>query len=143
MRRFPRRVSMAFAALWSCLVPGASAADILVIANPSVKISAISSEDLKGVFLQTRTVLGDGSHVEPVLLTSGTVHQAFTRQYVGKTEVALETYYRSLVFTGKALMPRMLRSEEQVLEYVAKTKGAVGYVGTGVTPAGVRVLDVR
>ena len=143
MKSSQRRLSMACAALWSCFAARATAADIRVVANPSVKVSAISSEDLKGVFLQTRTVLGDGCHVEPVLLTSGTVHQAFIRQYVGKTEVALETYYRSLVFSGKALMPRMLRSEEQVLEYVGKTKGAVGYVGAGVTPAGVKVLDVR
>ena len=43
------------------------AADIKVIANPSVKASEMSVDELKGVFLATKTSLSDGSHVEPVL----------------------------------------------------------------------------
>lgn len=136
-------LSVAAAALWICLSAVALGSDLRVIANPSVKVSVVSSEDLRGVFLATRTVLPDGSHVEPVLLKSGAVHETFVRQYVGKSNSALETYYRSLVFTGKALMPKSLGSEEQVVGYVAKTKGAIGYVSAGAPISGVKVLDVR
>ena len=139
----PRSCFYLAAALGSCLTAAALAADFRVIANPSVKVSVVSCEELKGVFLETRTALADGSHVEPVLLKSGVVHETFVRQYVGKSNSALETYYRSLVFTGKALMPKSLGSEEQVVEYVAKTKGAVGYVSADTPISGVKVLDVR
>lgn len=142
--RFPsNHASLQLAALLACLNAGALAADIRVIANPSVKVSALSSEELRNVFLETRTSLADGSHVEPVLLKAGALHRAFVRQYVGKSDAALETYYRSLVFTGKALMPKALGTEEQVVEYVSKTKGAVGYVSAGTALAGVKTLDVR
>src|SRR5262245_23242644 len=105
----------------------AGAAEFKVVANPSVKASEITLDDLKGVFLATRTSLPDGSQVEPVLVKSGPAHEALLKD-LGKTEAALSTYYRSLVFTGKASMPKSLESDAAVVAYVAKTKGAIGYV---------------
>src|SRR6266542_3029048 len=134
-----------------CLIAGimfgtsitAWAADIKVIANPSVGASSISVDELKGVFLATKTSLSDGSHVEPVLEKGGTTYEGFVKEYLGKTDAALQTYYRSLVFTGKASMPKMLGSDAEVVAYVAKTKGAIGYVSGGAVAAGVKVLEVR
>ena len=117
--------------------------DIKVIANPSVAASSVQPDELKGVFLMTKTSLSDGSHVEPVLAKGGAVHEAFVQQYLGKTDSALQTYYRSLVFTGKGSMPKTLGSEAEVAAYVAKTKGAIGYVSSGANTAGVKVLEVK
>jgi hypothetical protein len=119
------------------------AADIKVIANPSVGASSVSTEELKGVFLATKTSLSDGSHVEPVLEKGGPTHEAFVKEYLGKTDAALQTYYRGLVFTGKASMPKTVASDAEVVAYVAKTKGAVGYVSAGAGTAGVKTLEVK
>jgi hypothetical protein len=119
------------------------AADIKVIANSSVGASSVSSDELKGVFLATKSSLSDGSHVEPVLLKSGAVHEAFLKDYVGKTDSALETYYRSLVFTGKGSMPKAFASDAEVVAFVEKTKGAIGYVASGTSPGGAKVLEVK
>jgi hypothetical protein len=128
----------------ACLCAGsASASDIKIIANPSVGVSTVSVDDLKGVFLATKTSLGDGSHVEPVLEKSGAAHEAFLKDYVGKTESALETYYRSLVFTGKASMPKTVASDAEAVAYVAKTRGAIGYVSAGASTAGVKTLEMK
>ena len=121
----------------------AHAADFKIIANSGVGASAVSADDLKAVFLATKTSLGDGSHVEPVLEKGGAVHEAFLKEYLGKTDAALQTYYRSLVFTGKASMPKTLGSDSEVIAYVAKTKGAIGYVGAGASLAGVKTLEVK
>jgi len=121
----------------------ASAGEVKVIANASVTVSSISTDELRGVFLATKTSLSDGGHVEPVLEKSGATHEAFVKEYLGKTDAALQTYYRSLVFTGKASMPKELGSEAEVLAYVAKTKGAIGYVSASGSTAGVKVLAVQ
>src|SRR5690349_24259271 len=99
-------------ALWNTPMP-AAAADIKVIANTSVSVSAISSKDLRSVFLETKTLLADGTHVVPVLLRSSAVHEKFVRQFIGKTDAGLEMYYRSLVFTGKGLIPKTLGSDAE------------------------------
>jgi hypothetical protein len=125
------------------LVPEPSGADppIKVIAHSSVQVSHVSSEELKGVFLATRTSLADG-HVVPVLLRGGVVHAAFVRQHTGKTTAALENYYRSLVFTGKGSMPKMLSSDAEMVAYVKLTRGAIGYVGAESSTGGVKILEV-
>jgi len=121
----------------------APAADIKVIANPSVGASSVSADELKGVFLVTKSSLSDGSHVEPVLLKSGPVHEAFLKDYVGRSDSALETYYRSLVFTGKGSMPKAFATDTEVVAYVEKTKGAIGYVGSATSTTSAKVLEVK
>ncbi len=119
----------------------ARAADLKVIANPSVGASSISADELKGVFLGTKTSLSDGSRVEPVLEKGGPTHDAFVKEYLGKTDAALQTYYRSLVFTGKGSMPKTLGADSDVVADVARTKGAIGYVSTGASTDGVKTYD--
>lgn len=141
MRRTTKSILLLLAV--ACVGAGALAADIRVIANPSVRVSSLSSGALKALFLESRVSLPDGSHVEPVLLKAGSLHEDFARKYIGKNGMALEVYYRSLVFTGKALMPKTVNTEQQVVDYVARTRGAVGYVSAKAPLAGVNVLDVR
>ncbi len=117
--------------------------DVKVIANSSVAVAEISSDELKRVFLGTKTSLADGSRVEPVLEKGGAAHSVFLKEYLGKTEDALSTYYRSLVFTGKGSMPKVLASDAEVAAYVAKTKGAIGYVSAGAVAPGTKTLEVK
>jgi hypothetical protein len=119
------------------------AGDIIVIANPSVNATSVTGEELKSIFLLTKTALSDGSHVEPVLLKSGAAHETFLKEHLGKTDAALGAYYRSLVFTGKASMPKTLASDAEVVAYVAKTKGAIAYVHAGAPVDGVKTLSVK
>jgi ABC-type phosphate transport system substrate-binding protein len=118
------------------------AADIKVIANPDVKVTQVSTDELKRIFLATDTSI-EGGHVVPVFGKAGATHEAFLRQYLGKTDAALSTYYRSLVFTGKAFMPKMLGSDAEVAAYVAKTKGAIGYVDAGASAPGAKEIAIR
>lgn len=120
-----------------------AAAEVKIIANADLGLSSISADELKGVFLASKTSLSDGSRVQPVLEKGGAVHEAFVKEYLGKSDAALQTYYRSLVFTGKGSMPKTLGSDADVIAYVAKTKGAIGYISAGASASGVKTLEVR
>ena len=123
-------------------VSGESLADnVKVIANSSVKADASSAADLRRVFLEERIALADGSHVEPVLEKGGPVHAAFL-EYLGVSEDDLQTYYRTLVFTGKGSMPKELGSDAEVIAYVARTRGAIGYVSSVASLVGVKTLAI-
>jgi ABC-type phosphate transport system substrate-binding protein len=131
------------AALLIVSVPVLQGADFKVIANSSVGASEASADDLKAVFLGTKSSLGDGSRVTPVLEKGGTAHDAFLSKCIGKTDSALTAYYRSLVFTGKGSMPKTLASDAEVAEYVSKTKGAIGYVSASAATPGVKTVEVK
>lgn len=117
-------------------------AQVKVIANHSVRADTITLAELRSVFLEERRSLSDGSHVEPVLTRDGSAHEAFLKEYLGKTDDALQNYYRTLVFTGTGLMPKILHSDLEVISYVSKTRGAIGYVDGGAEVGDLKVLTI-
>jgi len=133
---------LAVAGLTVLLSANALAGNVRIIANPSVRAEAISASEVKSVFLEERNSLRDGTHVEPVLSKGGPAHAAFLRDYLGQNDDILQNYYRTLLFTGKGSMPKVLHSDEEVVAYVARTRGAIGYVSSTVTLDGVKTLAV-
>jgi len=125
----------------SCAV--AKAQDVVVIVNNGVKATGASSDDIRSVFSGDKSSLGDGSHVTPVTLKAGPDHEAFLKTYVGKSDAAYRTAWRSLVFTGQGSMPKSFDSESAMVDYVAATPGAIGYVGKGTEHDKVKTLAIK
>jgi hypothetical protein len=118
------------------------AADVQVIANPGIAVAAISSDDVKQIFLGDKTTIG-GAAVEPVLAQSGATHELFLKTFVGKSDQALRTHFKSLVFTGKGSMPKAFASDAEIVRYVAATRGAIGYVSSGAEMTGVKRIAIK
>ena len=138
-----KHVKTFFAAAGWTILLGASAVagDVKVIANPSVKVESISARELKSLYLGEKSSI-HGTRVEPVIERRGPAHEAFLRDYLGQTDDELQKYYEALVFTGRGSMPKTVSSDAEVVAYVAKTRGAIGYVGTGASVEGVRTLAI-
>jgi ABC-type phosphate transport system substrate-binding protein len=117
-------------------------AQVIVIANPSVKASEVSKNDLKDVFTGASTSLG-GANVVPILLKAGTAHEEFLQAYIGKNDTAYRAGWRSLVFSGQGTMPKSLDTDSAVVEFVAHNAGAVGYIGRATLHEGVKVLTIK
>jgi ABC-type phosphate transport system substrate-binding protein len=117
-------------------------AQVIVIANPNVKATEVSKNDLKDVFTGASTSLG-GSSVVPILLKAGTAHEEFLQAYIGKNDTAYRAGWRSLVFSGQASMPKSLDGDAAVVEFVAHNAGAIGYIGKASAHEGVKVLVVK
>lgn len=120
----------------------AGATDVKVIANSSIRTDTISSSEIKRIFLLEANSLGDGTHVEPVLRRSGSAHEAFLKEFLDTDDNTLHVYYGTLVFTGKAAMPKELDSDADIVKYVARTKGAIGYVSADTVAWGVKTLAI-
>jgi hypothetical protein len=130
-----------FGVVLSCAV--AKAQDVMIVVNSGVKATAASSDDIRGVFTGDKSSLGDGSHVTPVTLKGGEAHEAFLKAYVGKSDAAYRTAWRSLVFTGQGAMPKTFDTETALVDYVAATPGAIGYVGKGTEHDKVKTLAIK
>jgi hypothetical protein len=106
----------------------ASAQDIALVANKGVQIFGIKDADLRAIFMGSKTRFSDGSHAVPVMLKGGPVHEVFLQNHLGESPADFQAQWRKAVFTGQGAMPRSFDSESAVIEYVAATPGAVGYV---------------
>ena len=129
----------AFAQLGTVMVR----AQAVVIANPNVKATSVSKNELRDIFSGVASSFADGSHAIPVLLKQGAVHDDFLSTYVGKNDTAFRASWRNLVFSGQASMPKNLDSEASMVDYVAHNPNAVGYIGKATPHDGVKILTVR
>lgn len=126
-----------------CVAMISSASAQTIVANPAVKGSEISKTDLRDIFSGSSSTFKDGSHAVPVTLKTGAIHEEFLKTYVGKTDSGFRAAWRMLVFTGQGSMPKTLDSDAQVIEYVASTPGAIGYVARASASDKVKILAVR
>jgi ABC-type phosphate transport system substrate-binding protein len=121
----------------------ATGAQVVVIANPGVAATDVSKAELRDIFTGASSSLKDGRQVTPVLLKQGAVNDNFLDLYVGKSDSAFRASWRSILFSGQGMMPKTLDSDQAVVEYVAHTAGAIGYIGKATAHDGVKILVVR
>lgn len=108
--------------------PTARAQDIVLVANKSVQVSALNDADLRAIFTGEKTRFADGSRALPVTLKGGAAHEVFLRKHLGETPDEFRAQWRKAVFTGQGAMPKTFDSEAALIQYVATTPGALGYV---------------
>jgi hypothetical protein len=138
-----KRFSLPFLTIVAAALFAGHAEAQLIIANPGFKASDIAKGELKEVFTGVVTSLKDGSHVTPVILKASPTQDEFLLAYIGKADAAFRATWRNLVFSGEATMPKQMESDAAMVEYVAHTPGAVGYIANSSPHDGVKVLAVK
>ena len=118
-------------------------AQVAVIANPNVAAASVSRDGLRDAFTGVSSSLRGGAQVTPVLSKQGAAHNEFLSLYIGKSDSAFRAGWRSILFSGQGVMPKSLDSDAAVVEYVAHTPGAIGYIGRTASHDGVKILVVR
>lgn len=140
------RIRTAFLTLTIALATcgAARAQDFMVIVNEANPSRGISSTELGRVFQKQATRWANGLTTEPVDLAEGTVvRDRFSRFVFGRSTGQLKSWWQSRVFSGAAVPPAELASESEVVDFVQRNGGAIGYVSLGTPlPAGVKRLQV-
>jgi ABC-type phosphate transport system substrate-binding protein len=140
----PRRlVALAVLAAAALASSPTWAAEYVVIANGAAPGAAVSVVDLKAMFLGDKTTWGNGAAVKIVVLEDGAAHKAFLQEVLGKTPAQFDSYWKKLVFTGKAGAPKSFADPVALAAYVAKEPGAIGYVPAGTPVASAKTMKVE
>ena len=48
-----------------------------------------------------------------------------------------------MLFTGKGRSPKSVKTEQEMLQYIAETEGAIGYVGKSTAAKNVNAISVN
>lgn len=115
-----------------------------VIVNPRNATTTIDRKFLADAFLKKLTRWNDLEMIRPVDLRSDDrVRQAFSHGVLKRSPAAVKYYWQQQVFSGRDVPPPELQSDDDVVEYVLRYPGAVGYVSPKATLNGTRVLTVK
>jgi ABC-type phosphate transport system substrate-binding protein len=135
--------SIAAFLLLLCLT-GAQAAE-KTIANANVAETAIAAKDLKSIYLGKESKWADGSRVVIVILGESELSDAYLKTAAGMSYGQFDKYWKKQVFTGKGKMPDKFDTEAELIAFMAKTPGAIGYVSEEAAKdaAGIKTLTVE
>ena len=100
----------------------------VIVSSHARDVPAIDPGMLRNIYLKKIFVDPQGHAYIPVNLPPDSkLRQAFSRTAIGMSELRLQNYWNQQYFQGVS-PPYVLGSEAAVVEFVAKTPGAIGYV---------------
>jgi ABC-type phosphate transport system substrate-binding protein len=130
----------------SCMLSAAAARaeGIKVIVNPGVPGNSIKRDVLAGIFLKKLTRWGDGQPISVVEQSMGArVRASFCQEVLRETPQAVQAYWTQQMFASRLVHPPVKPSDQDVVAFVASTKGAIGYVSAEADVGGaVKTLRV-
>jgi ABC-type phosphate transport system substrate-binding protein len=118
--------------------------EFVLIANSHRPETALSRDEVSRIFLHKDLVWPLGGDVRPVDQSDDLpVRERFSEGVHGRPVQAIQRYWLQQVFAGRGTPPPALQSDAEVLDYVARTAGAIGYVSGGIKLPGVKILRLR
>jgi ABC-type phosphate transport system substrate-binding protein len=118
--------------------------DFRVIVHPDNPNTNLSREALTEYFLKRTTRWGDGETIHPVDQRSDSfVRRRFSETVLERSVAAVKSYWQQRIFSGRELPPPELESDDAVVSYVMKHRGAVGYVSGAAKLAQAKPVQVQ
>ena len=118
-------------------------AEEIVIVKAGHSSTEIPRRRLKKLLLGKSRKWPSGEKVILAVLTHGPTHEHFIKKHARKTPKQFTNYWRKLVFSGKGKMPKSFSSETELIKFVARTPGALGYIDSATPRDGVTALSVN
>jgi hypothetical protein len=129
-------ISLALSALLALAGAASAAGEVVVIANPGL---ALGPGDIIEVFLGDKRFAGD---VKLVPVDNASAQEQFLARYLKLDPDKYSTAWIKKSFRDGVNAPAVKATDAEVVDFVRKTKGAVGYVKGGARD-GVKVVDAK
>jgi hypothetical protein len=117
-----------------------------VIVHPHNAATSVERTFLADAFLKKVASWSSGEVLHPVDLSpSSPVRRSFSDEVLHRSVADVKGYWQQRIFSGRDVPPPEFDTDEDVIKYVLKYEGAVGYVSGNVhfDADGPRVVAVR
>ncbi|GGX98350.1 hypothetical protein GCM10007160_27350 [Litchfieldella qijiaojingensis] len=146
-RGHPWTVFAILVSVWLVTLPrlaGASESDLLLVVHPSVQTPSISRDTARAIFAMRQRTWPNGQAIHVVVLPNRyPMHERFTKELLGVYPHQLQLSWDRLVFSGTGQAPEQVETPDDMLERIATTPGAVGYIERGYLDERVHVLPME
>ncbi len=113
---------------------------VALVAHKAVSNTALSSREAAEIYRMEHNKWDDGSLVVIVDLATKSDVKAQFYNFINAKERELKNVWMRFILSGEGRAPTVARSEQEMVDLVANTEGAVGYVGAGFVTDQVKVL---
>lgn len=116
-----------------------------IIVNKSNPIESINKSKLRNIFIGN-TITWQNSI--PVQIADypldSELRENFSNRYLSLSARKISVLWVKVSLSWKSLPPKILRDESEVVDYVSKNQGAIGYIDSKIKiPSDVKVLQIK
>jgi ABC-type phosphate transport system substrate-binding protein len=102
---------------------------VTVLIHHEVTTNELTSAQLRRIFSMRQTVWPNGMSIAVfVLPTENPAHQVFCKEILKMFPYQVERIWNKLVYSGMGVKPIEVESEQQMLQKIKDTPGAIGYL---------------
>ncbi|MCH9697155.1 MAG: substrate-binding domain-containing protein [Gammaproteobacteria bacterium] len=117
---------------------------VLPVVNSDNKQTEISRNGLSAIFKMRLTLWNDGTPVTVYVLPDDhQLHREFSKKILHVFPHQLRRIWNNAVFSGSGQAPIVLNSQEEMIDKVANTPGAIGFVSTNNLTENIKILQVQ
>jgi len=101
----------------------------------------LSKNKLRAIFAMRTAHWADGSPIHVfVLEDDNTLHATFCKDILGMYPYQLRRIWDRQVFSGTGVAPITVKTEQEMVERVSQTHGAIGYIHSEILTSSVKTI---
>lgn len=118
-------------------------ADLVTIVHPDVSADSVAPTTLERMYLGKTKKWQDGTKVVPVTLKAQGALHTYIHSHFKQSPSQFSTYWKRRIFSGRGSPPRAFKHIPDVVEFVARTPGAIGFIPEESMDEAVKLIEVH
>lgn len=136
-------VALAAILLAAVLPPVFAQTGFKVIVHKDNPVTSLSKDDFSNMLLKKKTRWDHGAPVSPADLDAkSTVRADMSKDVHGRSVSSIKNFWQRQIFSGREVPPPEMPSDADMVSFVARDSGAIGYVSPGALLSGVKVITI-
>ncbi|GAB4255752.1 MAG: hypothetical protein Kow0065_04000 [Methylomicrobium sp.] len=117
---------------------------VLPVVNKKSTQTVISRNGLSAIFKMRLRQWNDGSPISVfVMKDNDSIHKLFCKQVLNVFPHQMRRSWNKLVFSGTGQAPITVNSQEEMIQKLESTPGAIGYLSSDAITENIRVLTIQ
>lgn len=123
---------------------GQQSAGYKVIVHPNNPATALDRRFLTDAFLKKITTWPSGDVIRPAdLAPDSPVRRAFTHDVMNRSVESVKGYWQQRIFSGRDVPPPEFDTDDEVVQFVLKHEGGIGYVSSAAKVGDCHIVTVQ
>lgn len=117
-------------------------ADLVVVVDKQSTLEQLNQREVANIFLSKKTSMKNIGRVYPVELNNSSYKEDFYQKISGKTLPQVNSYWTTLIFTGKGKPPRNMSDFNQLVEELKNNPDSITYLPADKITENMKVVYV-
>lgn len=115
----------------------------VIVVNPANPRTTLDRKFVEDAFLKRATRWPDGVAIHPVDLSpSSPVRRRFSEEVLARSVAIVRIYWQQHIFAGRDVPPPELDTDADVVQYVLKRDGGIGYVSAAANVGACKTVTI-